>query len=942
MKPFLKQVAEHYCAPGGLEHSCFIFPNRRTEVFFRKYLAEEVARAGVPTMSPGMYTMNDFVARASGVRIADRMYLLLELYKCYCRFNPEHESLDDFIFWGDVLLGDFNDVDKYLVDARILFTNVSDLRRLQGGLGDLDDKQKDAIRRFADHFVYLENDGRTEYKERFRKIWDILLPLYRSFNEALSANGVAYEGASYRRLAERLSGEAAVDILAAYFHGKGKFIFVGLNALNECEKRLMDKMRDAHIAEFCWDFCSAMVRDSDNKSSLFMAENVRKFPQAFEIEAVEGTPKFHLLSIPSTVGQAKQLPKILDSLGASGIETAVVLPDEAMLVPVLNSIPERIHDINVTMGYPMKESGLWTLMSSIAALQMHLRQREGSWFFYYRQVYAIFSNGLVKSILSDEGKAVVARIREDAKYYVPEDDLRGDEVLEMIFRPVVSDVKDASAEQISRIAAYQEAILSGIAPRLKTVADMALEVDFAGAYYRALSRLAGFGMAVRPATWFRLIDKMVGSAAVPFRGEPLKGLQIMGPLETRALDFDKLVILNCNEKVFPRRSVSSSFIPAELRRGFGLPTYEYQDAVWAYYFYRMIQRASDVWMLVDSRAGGPRSGEESRYIKQLEMHFGQKVERVVAASPIDVSGEGPDIVKTEEDVTTIRSHTLSATSLQNYLTCPAKFYYSFVKGIREPDDVSDSLDSGEFGTVLHSVMQTLYNTPDGRVDDAELGRMLAGDRIRSLVQELIKEKLKTIEISGRNLLHEESIVKSVRLMVEKDRELLKTSPLGYFRILGLECKKMIDFEGFKIKGYIDRIDSIEDGKVRVVDYKTGKVLDDDVIINDGNAEKVVEALWGKNDKARPKIALQLYLYDRLIHSDPRFKNMEIVNSVYSTMRFHRNGVENFPACDGFIERMDGRLSGLLEEMADTSVPFERRVNLDGHCKYCCFKKLCNL
>lgn len=944
MKPFLKQVAEHYCAAGGLEHCCFIFPNRRAEVFFKKYLAEEVARAGAPTMSPGMYTMNDFVARASGVRIADRMCLLLELYKCYCRLNPEHETLDDFIFWGDVLLGDFNDVDKYLVDARILFTNVSDLRRLQGGLDYLDEKQEEAIRRFAKHFIYRDNDGRTEYKERFRRIWDILLPLYCSFNEALSSSGVAYEGAAYRRLAERLSGEAAVDILAADFRAGQKFVFVGLNALNECEKRLMSKMRDAHVAEFCWDFCSAMLRDRDNKSSLFMAENVREFPQAFELEAAPGTPKFHLLGIPSAVGQAKQLPKILDSLGASGIETAVVLPDEAMLVPVLNSIPERIHDINVTMGYPMKESGLWALMSSIASLQMHLRQREGRWFFYYRQVYAIFSNGLVKSILSEEGNAVVAKVRKDAKYYVPEEDLRGDEVLEMIFRPVVSDVKDASAEQISRIAAYQETILSGMAPKLKTVGDMALEIDFAGAYYRALSRLAGFGMAVLPATWFRLLDKMVGSAAVPFKGEPLKGLQIMGPLETRALDFDKLVILNCNEKIFPRRSVSSSFIPAELRRGFGLPTYEYQDAVWAYYFYRMIQRASDVWMLVDSRAGGPKSGEESRYVKQLEMHFGQKVERVIAASPIDVPGVAPYIVKTEEDVAAIRKNPLSATSLQNYLSCPAKFYYAFVKGIREPDEVSDSLDRGEFGTVLHSVMQRLYSTPDGKVDDAQLGRMLEGDRIRSLVQEFIKEKLKTIEISGRNLVHEESIVKSVRLMIEKDRDLLETSPLGYFRILGLECKKMIDFEGFKIKGIIDRIDSIEDGKVRVVDYKTGRVLDKDIRINDGNAEEVVKALFGTEDSKRPKIALQLYLYDRLVHSDQRFKDMEIVNSVYSTMRFQRNGVENFPASNGFIECMDERLSGLLKEIVDTSVPFERRVlsGEQGHCNYCCFKKLCNL
>ena len=240
MTAFLKQVAGYYYSEGKMERHCFIFPNRRALAFFRKYVGECVAAARTPMMAPHMYTMNDFFYKAAASTQTDQVHLLLELYDCYSELNPQHESLDEFIFWGNVLLGDFNDVDKYLVEADKLFTNVADFREMQDGMDYLDDVQKAAIKRFISHF---KTGGR--YKDEFLRIWDILLPLYQGFNSRLKDKSMCYEGQVYRALAERLSEESVVDVLEPAFGADAKFVFVGLNALNECERRLMRRMRDA-------------------------------------------------------------------------------------------------------------------------------------------------------------------------------------------------------------------------------------------------------------------------------------------------------------------------------------------------------------------------------------------------------------------------------------------------------------------------------------------------------------------------------------------------------------------------------------------------------------------------------------------------------------------------------------------------------------------------
>ena len=972
MRTFLEQVAEHWYAAGDLRRMCFIFPNKRSLAFFRKYLSEIVAeRSDVPVSAPALITVKDFFYRVTGATEASRVALLLELWRCYCKVYPAHESLDDFIFWGDVLLSDFGDVDKFLVDPAQLFTNLSDLKDMRDGFSYLTETKRAAMERFLGHFQKSPaGGGRKDVKGSFLQIWNILLPLYRSFREALEARGMAYEGQVCRALAERLGAVPAASVLAPAFPETDHFVFVGLNALNECERRVMARMRDAALASFCWDWSEGWMSDPQNKSSVFMLDNLLEFPQAFPLEDLGShKPRIDVLAVPSSVGQAMQLPAVLEALAERscggdvsrlGMDTAVVLPDEGLLMPVLNSIPPQVADINVTMGYPMQASGFHSFLTDICTMQMHLRLRDDGWYFYHRQVYGIFSSGIFKAAAGEAGRSIAARVKSGSKYYIPQSELAGHPVLEAVFRPVVEDPRKADAGVICAFCKYICDVVRTVAPLLKDAPGMAVELDFARECYLAVNRLSDEDLPVLPATFVRLLSQVLSGVTVPFTGEPLKGLQVMGPLETRALDFRNLVILSAGEGVFPRRSPSSSFIPPELRKGFGLPTFEYQDAVWAYYFYRMISRADNVWMLYDSRTEGLKAGEESRYIKQLELHFRAGIVRHVAKAPVTVRNDSEPVLKTAEDVEAVRAAFLSASSLQDYLACPAKFYFHVVRRLKPDEDVAESLDAGMIGDVFHNTMCALYTggfamDPGFPMDRKSLecrrGDALHAvsrdyirswmDRpadIRARIRSLVKSQLNAFEVSGRNLVFEDVVFQYVMKVLERDLEYMERCGVDSIDILGLEKECFWTYDGFRFKGYIDRMDSVLPGQVRVVDYKTGKVEDKDINVFDHNASGVVEKIFGKDSSERPKIALQLFLYD-MFAGQSGGEDAVLSNSVYAPARLFVSQVQDVPVSPVFVSLMKERLSGLLAEISDPAVPFSRTDDT-GTCSMCDFKTIC--
>ena len=950
MKPFLKQVADHYYSLGDISDRCFIFPNRRSMVFFRKYLSETVASDidASPFLAPEMLTINDFFALASGLKAADRITLLLELYDCYASLNPKAETLDEFIFWGDVILGDFDDVDKYLADPKQIFTNIADFKRMQDTFEYLSDRQRKALESFAGHFA-----DTSSIKENFLQIWNIMLPLYESFTSRLEDKGIAYEGMLYRRLASE--SDAIMNVMS-----ERAYVFVGLNALNECEKKVLKQMKDMCLAEFCWDWSGRMMKDPQNKASFFMTGNLAEFPQAFALEEDEAAvPDFNVLSVPSSYGQVKHLESILDRVGdASGSETAVVLPDEGLLLPLLNSVPESVSDVNVTMGYPLSASAVFVLMSDIAAMQMHMRVKDGAFHFYHKHVWDVLASGLLDCRqISDE-------VRKSGKFYIPQEDLNGHPLLDIIFKPVLTDLASNSPDQIEAYASYLQEIVSALAARMAENGDDVLELDAAKAYYTSVNSLRSRRLGILPSTFARLLDALFSGASVPFKGEPLKGMQIMGPLETRALDFRNLVVLSCNEGMFPRRSVSSSFVPPELRKAFGLPTYEYQDAVWAYYFYRMVSRAENVWLVYDSRTEGLKRGEESRYIKQLKYHFGINLKRYVSHSDLVALDKDDDKVeKTEDMMRTIGSMTFSASAIQNYVICPMKFcYYSVLKVVKD-DDVAESLDSAMIGNVYHNVMRALYfgedammsdvpfekmdSQPDKGMDEissAYLEKWISEDRhglISAKVESLMKSELNVDEVRGRDLVVRSVIVRYVIETLRRDLELLHKTGADSFRIIGLEKKVAADICGCRFFGVMDRIDSIVPGSVRLVDYKSGSDSQDILAVDDDTAETVVSRIFDGDYqyKRSYKATLQFHIYDRMLKETGIAEDGQLLNSLYSTSEMFKSAPALFPVNDRFSKMMDERLERTLGELKDKNVPFERTNDADA-CTYCDFKMIC--
>ena len=985
MVPFLKQVADHYFSKGDISRRCFIFPNRRSMVFFRKWLSADVASSDVmggssPVLAPAMMTVNDLFHKISGFCVADKVCLLLELYECYRKLNPKAESLDDFMFWGDVILADFDDVDKYMADPSQVFTNVMDLKSIQDDFSYLSDVQRSAIESFVSHFSdrngKLTVDIKSEdpgVKAAFLQIWNILPALYKDFNAVLREKGMAYEGMVYRQVAEKISAIRQGEVLNEAFSPGDSYVFVGLNALNECEKELMRCLRDMGRAEFCWDWCGSMIRDPRNRSSVFMASNVKEFPQAFEPVGNEGETSFNVLSVPSLYGQVKHVASILDKVGYEGgvfsesSDTAIVLADEGLLIPLLNSIPENVRDINVTMGYPMSSCRLSVLMADIAAMQLHLRKKGEVWHYYHKQVWDILSSGLMRTLLSGDGmeecRHKVEKVRKEGRYYISQEDLSGYPLLDVIFRPVVRDPSAAEMEQTEAFAVYLQEVVSKTAGMISDDPDMGMEVEFAHRYYTCINTLRHKKLPVQPLTFTRLLNSLVSQLTVPFRGEPLKGLQIMGPLETRALDFRNVVILSCNEGTFPRRNVSSSFIPPELRKAFGLPTYEYQDAIWAYYFYRLVSRAENVWMVYDSRTEGLKRGEESRYIKQLKYHFGVTPAFYMASSDLSSAEVEKDYVeKTDEMMKTVSEMTFSASSLQNYVICPMRFCCQSVLKLKKDEDVAESLDNAMIGNVYHNLMWALYHGEEAMKPSGAFEKLSDGDvpgmpevsrryleswlsredEIRSKAMSLMMAELNSDEISGRDLVVLRVIMRYVRETIVKDIALMDRYGTGSIDVIGLEKKVFADINGARFFGVIDRIDSLAPGMVRLVDYKSGADNPSVIAVTDETAETYVRNIFDADYKTRKenKAALQFYIYDRMVlESTLAGKGEQLFNSMYSTSDLFRNVPAAYPLSPRFASLMDERVSALLDEIRNRNIPFRMTEDTDA-CRYCDFKMIC--
>ena len=957
MASFLYRIAHTYLQQFDSEISrfTFVFPNRRAGLFFRQYLSNITNK---PIFSPEIITIDECFASAGTFQPADRLSNLFRIYKIYKELSKNVESFDSFVFWGEMLLADFEEVDKYMINARQLFTNITELKKIDQLFNIFTAEQLEAIHQFWKNFIPVV-EGKTS--EEFVTTWKILYDVYERFRTEMKAEGLATEGMICREVVELLVNHSEIK----EWDNKN-FVFIGFNALNPCEKRLMIELKKRGKADFYWDYEADELRDNENPASKFFVENTTIFPSKFEIIAEVNSihnKDIEVIAVPSSVGQTKQIYSILDKiypkdeLAENWLTTAVLLPDENLLIPLLHAIPEQIQKVNVTMGYPLKTTPIFGFIESIFELQLRSRTSGNDVSFYHQSVLNILNHQFITLLCENEVKEISKSMIRYNWIYVAANELKKNELLTLIF---------SVQNDIHLIISYLLQILLVLQKELKLVVgatnQFALESDFLYQYYITINRMRGIideystEIEMSPDTLMKLIKQLTSGITIPFEGEPLEGLQIMGMLETRGIDFENLIITSFNEGVFPKKSVTNSFIPYHLRKGFGLATYEHHDAVSSYNFYRLIHRAKRIFFIYDSRTEGAQTGEISRYIYQLRYHYGVEIRKKNVNFDISVGGSNEiKIKKSPEIIQKLQqflnndenASSLSASSIKTYIDCPLQFYLTRVEKVQPADELKETIEESTFGSLFHATMEYLYMPYKSKMIQVEeidqiLAQPLIIERlIRKAFCEIYFKKAEDqkIVLEGNNLLIARVIAKYVRQVLMTDK---KYAP---FRFIEAEKEFKLRFPisstEVNLKGIIDRIDEKE-GKIRILDYKTGT----------GNLEfKSWSEVFEHNNDKRPKYVLQTFLYGLFYKKEAAGKIMtpgiyymrDVFKDGFVTeMTFKPERNVNIPVDDfsKFEVEFSIHLKQCIEEIFDPAIPFFQTESLEP-CKYCSYTSICN-
>lgn len=947
VKPFLKELAERIVrekiTPGELT---IIFPNRRAILYFRRYLAELIEK---PVFSPQLLTIEDFMASFTSLRVPDKLELIHHLHAAYKSVVKVDEPLDKFYFWGEMLLRDFDEIDRYQVNATQLFQDLRFQKELDTTFDYLTDEQKEYLKRFWSGF----DEHLNENKKKFLHVWKDLPRVYEEYKGRLREKGIAYEGMVHRDVAETLATDAG---RITELYGDRKTIFVGFNALTRAEEVVISACVMHGSAEVVWDIDEYYVNNEWQEAGTFFRE-LQQHPvlgKTFPDDVPANFRKkksMKVMGAAQHIAQAKFAAQVLEEELTKGMkpeETLVVLPDENLLFPVLHSVSGPVQKLNVTMGFPLSSTPLFNMFELL--MQMQISTRGDS--FNHREVMALL--GHPYSVAAGAADALSKRkdILDNNWVWISREFLQsGPELFRTMFRGI----------EPSQVVAYlREVVLAlGAIPNLSD-----LDREFAFYFVKLLNRVdevfgaepfgadESRGVALR--SFLRLFRQLVRSQRIPFSGEPLQGLQIMGVLETRNLDFKNVVILSLNEGAFPRFGSKGSYIPYSIRKAYGLPTTEHQDAIYAYLFYRVLQRAENVFLVYNSETDVLGQGEMSRYLQQLLFESGHEPERMVLHTPVRPRNVDPiEVVKDETVFNQLaryclgQSKELTPTALNDYIECRLKFYFRHIARIREADEIDEELDNRLLGSILHRVMESFYKDliDRKRSKTVEVSDLDAHEeRIGLILDDVFRElyglnKNIPVEYAGQRLVVKEVIRRFADRIIAMDRE---HAP---FELEGIENKDLrlnyqLKAEGnpvVVVGGIIDRADSKGD-MLRVIDYKTGKDRTD--------IKKEVTELFVRDGK-RNKAAFQVMLYALLYASNARTRNHRIVPGLMNRLNLFDEGFRFGLKIGGkyvedvrpFLPEFEAGLKEMLQELYDPDVPFTQ-TNDRTICRYCSYREVC--
>ncbi|WP_195669748.1 PD-(D/E)XK nuclease family protein [Bacteroides intestinalis] len=963
MQTFLQLVAQDLYQKIGndLSRVAIVFPNKRASLFFNEYLAMQSDR---PIWSPAYVSISELFRQLSPWKSGDPIRLVCELYKVFREETRSEETLDDFYFWGELLISDFDDVDKNLVDADRLFSNLQDLKNIMDDYDFLDSEQEEAIRQFFQNFSI---ERRTQLKEKFISLWDKLGDIYHHYRHNLAELGIAYEGMMYRYVMEELQPDKL-----KYEH----YVFVGFNVLNKVETKFFERLREAGKALFYWDydiFYTRLPRENTppytHEAGEFILRNLKIFPNELP-EAVFDTlrkPKnVRFISAPTENAQARYLPEWIRSVTKRDLpetpvkekENAVVLCNEALLLPVLHSIPSEVKNVNITMGFPLAQTPVYSFVSALIELQTTGYRRDTGRY-QYEAVQSVLKHPYTRQ-LSTSAEGLEKQLTRDNRFFPLPSELKQDTFLGQIFTPKTG---------LSALCQYLTEMLREVAVLYRK--EQETDDIFNQLYreslfksYTLINRLLNLidngELNIQIETLRRLLCRLLATSNIPFHGEPAIGMQVMGVLETRNLDFRNLIMLSLNEGQLPKAGGDSSFIPYNLRKAFGMTTIEHKNAVYAYYFYRLIQRAENVTLLYNTASEGLNRGEMSRFMLQFLVESPHTISReYLEAGQSPQSGREISVEKTPEIITRmyerydVNRHPrslFSPSALNTYLDCRLKFYYRYVAGLKAPDEVSAEIDSALFGTIFHRAAELVYkdltaNGKEIRKDDLE--QVLSNDiKLQNYVDTAFKEEFFHValtekpEYNGTQLINAKVITSYLRQLLRND---LQYAP---FFMEGMEKKvtEIIEIEtpqgklALNIGGTIDRIDS-KDDTLRIVDYKTG---------GSPKTPENIKQLFTPAD-GRPNYIFQTFLYASIMCRKQSLKVApsllyihRAASGTYSPViemgeaRQPKILVNNFAF---YEDEFRERLQTLLQEIYNPEEAFTQTEDTKK-CEFCDFRELC--
>ena len=957
MESFLKLVAAdlYKHTEGNLAHTAVVFPNKRAGLFFNEYLAQE---SDSPIWSPAYVSISELFRSLSPWEVGDPVKLVCELYKIFRRETQSTETLDDFYFWGEMLISDFDDADKNKVDTDKLFSNLQDLRNIMDDYTFIDDEQEEAIRQFFQNFSI---ERRTALKERFISLWNVLGNIYKGFRESLASQNIAYEGMMYRHVIEHLD----VDKLPYE-----KYIFVGFNVLNKVEHTLFTQLKDAGKAVFYWDYDEFYMKENrqavTHEAGEFIRRNLRDFPSPLSGELFKNLSKpkeVHYIASSTENAQARYLPQwIRNNLTTPEKETAVVLCNEALLQPVLHSLPAEVKHVNITMGFPLSQTPVYSFLIALLELHTHgFNFKSGRYTF--QSVVTLLKHPYTRQ-LTGQAELLEKELTRNNRFYPLPGELGKDEFLTRLFTPLSGNLNLCIrlSETLQQVAGIYQANTSG------TEDTDAFNQLYRESLFKAYTTINRFRtlieedeLTVQSETFRRLLVKVLSATNIPFHGEPAIGMQVMGVLETRNLDFRHLVLLSVNEGQLPKSGGDSSFIPYNLRKAFGMTTIEHKIAVYAYYFYRLLQRAERITLMYNTSSDGLNRGEWSRFMLQFLIEWPHPITRQFleagqspqGTSPITVE-KTPDVMRRMQSLFDVRANPkakFSPSALNYYLDCPLKFYYRYVAGLSAPDEVSAEIDSATFGSIFHYAAEHIYKdlTTHGKVINKEALETLLRNEVK--LQDYVDTAFKKLffnvpqnekpEYNGIQLINSAVIARYLKQLLQND---LRYAPFTFIAS-EMEVDEPIDIQTPKgviksrIGGIIDRMDS-KDGTLRIVDYKTG---------GDADTPPHVESLFIP-DKKRSNYVFQTFLYAAIMcRKQPTMKIAPALlyihraaTETYSPViqmgepRKPKEAVEDFSK---YEKEYRERLQGLLEEIFNPEKSFAQTEIIEK-CTYCDFKALC--